>query len=111
MRSAAPAEPGQDDNERDGVQDGCHEREDDLHLEEGEGELHLDEVSDLEQVEEGPEDGDDEAGDHHEEEPVIVTNAEWCVSYFDSVDCWSSTGHADHTQHLTIFFMFHFSML
>jgi hypothetical protein len=33
----------------------------------------LDVFPDLEEVEEYPEEGDDEAGDHHEEEPVIVS--------------------------------------
>merc|ERR1712155_368940 len=61
----APAEPRQHHDEGDHVEDGGHHREDQLHLQEGEGKLHLDEVPHLQQVEEGPEDGDDEAGDDH----------------------------------------------
>ena len=99
MRSTAPAEAGQDDNEGDGVEDGGHQGVDHLHLEEGEGQLDLDEVPDLEQVEEGPEDADDEACHHHKQEPVIVTNSKNFISKL-SVDGWSSTGHADHSQNL-----------
>ncbi len=36
----------------------------------------LDVFPDLEEVEEYPEEGDDEAGDHHEEEPVVVSQPE-----------------------------------
>ena len=35
-----------------------------------------DEISDLKEIKEGPEKGDHEAGDDHEEEPVIVTQSE-----------------------------------
>ena len=99
MRSTAPAEPGQDDNEGDGVEDGGHQGVDHLHLEEGEGQLDLDEVPHLEQVEEGPEDADDEAGHHDKQEPVVVTNSENFISKL-GVDGRSSTGHANHSQNL-----------
>jgi hypothetical protein len=36
----------------------------------------LDVFPDLEEVEEYPEECDDEAGDHHEEEPVVVSQPE-----------------------------------
>ena len=99
MRSTAPAEAGQDDNEGDGVEDGGHQGVDRLHLEEGEGQLDLDEVPHLQQVEEGPEDADDEAGHHDKQEPVIVTNSKNFISKL-GVDGWSSTGHANHSQNL-----------
>ena len=34
----------------------------------------------MEEVEEAPHEGDDEGGDDHEEEPVVVTDAERCAS-------------------------------
>ena len=77
----APAEARQHHDEGNHVKDGGHHREDQLHLQEGEGKLHLDEVPHLQQVEEGPEDGDDEAGDDHEEEEVVVADSKrWAQS-------------------------------
>ena len=97
----APAEPGEDDDEGDEVEEGGHGRVDHLHLEEGEGQLDLDVVPDPQQVEEGPEDRDDEAGHHHEEEPVIVTHAEgkFC-SVEGDVDGGGGAGHTHHAQDL-----------
>ena len=101
LGGGAPAEPGEDDDEGDEVEEGGHCRVDHLHLEEGEGQLDLDVVLDPEQVEEGPEDRDNEAGHHHEEEPVIVTHAEgkFC-SVEGDVDGGGGAGHAHHTQDL-----------
>ena len=98
LGGGAPAEPGEDDNEGDEVEEGGHRRVDHLHLEEGEGKLDLDVVPDPEQVEEGPEDRDYEAGHHHEEEPVIVTHAEgkFC-SVEGDVDGRGGAGHTHHT--------------
>ena len=81
----APAEAGQHHDEGDHVEDGGHHREDQLHLQEGEGKLHLDEVPHLQQVEEGPEDGDDEAGDDYEEEEVVVADSK----------CWAQSVQRD----------------
>ena len=92
MNSTTPTEPGQDGDEGDEVEKCGDQCEDDLHHQELEGEFHLrtfrnlsklfdkketysDEISDLEEIEEGPEEGDEEAGDDHEEEPVVVAEA------------------------------------
>ena len=102
LGGGAPAEAGQDDDEGDEVEEGRHRGVDNLHLQEGEGKLDFDVVSDPEQVEEGPEDGYNEAGHHHEEEPMIVADAEGEVCSPESdVDGRGGTGHADDSQNLT----------
>ena len=102
LGGGAPAEAGQDDDEGDEVEEGRHRGVDNLHLQEGEGKLDFDVVSDPEQVEEGPEDGHNEAGHHHEEEPVIVADAEGEVCSPESdVDGGGGTGHADDSKNLT----------
>ena len=102
LRGGTPAEAGEDDDEGDEVEEGGHRGVDHLNLEEGEGQLDLDVVPDPEQVEEGPEDRHDEAGHHHEEEPMIVTNTEGEIcSVEGDVDGRSGAGHAHHSQDLT----------
>ena len=102
LGGGTPAEPGEDDDEGDEVEEGGHRRVDHLHLQEGEWQLDLDVVPDPEQVEEGPEDRDDEAGHHHEEEPMIVTHTEGEIcSVEGDVDGRSGAGHAHHSQDLT----------
>ena len=102
LRRGAPAKAGEDDDEGDEVKEGGYGGVDHLYLEEGKGQLDLDVVPDPEQVEEGPEDGHNEAGHHHEEEPVIVADAEGEVCSPESdVDGGGSAGHADDSQNLT----------
>ena len=67
-----------------------------------------DEISDLKQIEEGPEERDEEAGDDDEEEPVIVTDAigtnlKVSSSWVETDPRgWSCTRHANDAQYLEI---------
>ncbi len=59
-------------------------------------------ISDLQEVEEGPDKRDDEAGDHDKEEEVVVPDAPGLGGSSGERDahCGSSARHADHTKDL-----------
>ena len=125
VNTTAPTVAGQDGDEGDEVEKCGHQCEDDLHHQELEGEFHLrtfrilsklfdkketysDEISDLEEIEEGPEEGDEEAGDDHEEEPVVVTDAVGSTLEDDSsvwdtdTRGWGGARHANDAQYLEL---------
>ena len=70
-----------------------------------------DEISDLKEIEEGPEKGDHEAGDDHEEEPVIVTQSEGFSSNKWDPCSRCGTGHANHSKYLKWTFHDYFYLL
>jgi len=94
VAGGAPPEPGEDDDPGDDVEDGGEQGEDHLQLHEGERQLHLYRILDLEEVEECPDEADDEGGDDDEEEEVVVPEPKEIST---SVDClsWGSAGHTD----------------
>lgn len=94
VAGGAPPEPGEDDDPGDDVEDGGEQGEDHLQLHEGERQLHLYRILDLEEVEECPDEADDEGGDDDEEEEVVVAEPKEIST---SVDClsWGSAGHTD----------------
>ena len=94
-RPRAPPESRENDDERDEVQDEGHDRVEILlkakmvhfrnkkvkqcwpyNFQPAERQVCLNGVPHLEEVEEAPHEGDDEGGDNHEEEPVVVADAE-----------------------------------
>ena len=102
LTGGAPAEARQHHDERDDVEQGCHDCEDHLHLEEGERQLDLDEITNLKKIEEGPEERNDETCDNDEEKPMIVSNTKGEIcSVEGDVDGRSGAGHAHHSQDLT----------
>ena len=66
-----------------------------------------DEISDLKEIEEGPEERDEEAGDDDEEEPVIVTDAKGLIlkasiSPGFHPHSWRGARHANDPQYLEL---------
>ena len=59
----------------------------------------------MEEIEEGPEKGDNEAGDDNKEEPLIVTTTKEILSRKLDSCGRSSTGHADHSEYLVTIFL------
>ena len=57
-------------------------------------------ISDLEEVEEGPDEGYNEAGDDDEKEEVVVAEPEERLAGQIVADGGGRAGHADHSKHL-----------
>jgi len=92
IAGSAPTKSGKNDDEGNQVEDGGNNREDHLNLQKGERKFDLDKVPDLEKIEEGPDESDNEAGDNDEEKPMIVAETK-IISLSSNTNSWGSTGH------------------